>query len=303
MDQLLFDDIIEYPDSTSEEKYNSLIGLDDIKNRLVKETTILLNPSLLTNWSTQKYGKIIPVLDLFNRRNSLFIFAGDVGTGKTTLAESFGDYLSRMNNMPISLYSLSLSTRGFGKVGDISRLVLQAFSNIKTDAKQLITSSGSFTGACIFLIDEADSLVQSRDSNQMQHEDRAGVNSFIQGLDSFTKYRYPIVTIICTNRLSTIDPAVRRRSADTFEFNRPDHTQRMALFRSYLSDLNLREEDFQTLITLTDRTEQRSYGYSYSDIIQKILPQIVMDSFPNDVISMEKILHILEKIPPTPPIN
>jgi AAA+ superfamily predicted ATPase len=67
-------------------------------------------------------------------------------------------------------------------------------------------------GAVILLVDEADALAQSREAAQMRHEDRAGVNAFIRGVDRIGN-GLPAAVIMCTNRLSALDPAVRRRAA------------------------------------------------------------------------------------------
>lgn len=302
MDQLLFDDIIEFPNSESEQKYASLIGLDDIKNRLQKESEILLNPMLLADWSLKRYGKVIPLVKLFDNRHSLFIFAGDIGTGKTTLAETFGDHLARLNNLSIALFSLSLNARGTGAPGEMTRLIYKAFQEIKLHTEQLRNPNGSYASSCILLIDEADALAQSRDMERMQHEDRAGVNGLIQGIDSIAKARLPVVIVMCTNRLSAIDPAVRRRAAAIFEFNRPGEDLRFRLFTNYLQGTGISEEDLHTLARLTGENDQRNYPYTYSDIIQKLLPALILDTYPSEDITKDRIVHLIESIPPTPPI-
>lgn len=65
----------------------------------------------------------------------------------------------------------------------------------------------------ILLVDEADALAQSRESDQMCHEDRAGVNAFIRDIDRFANGGLPAVVLMRTNRLNALDPAVRRRAA------------------------------------------------------------------------------------------
>ena len=68
----------------------------------------------------------------------------------------------------------------------------------------------------------------------MHHEDRAGVNAFIRGVDRLAEKRLPAAVILCTNRLSAIDPAVQRRAADIFEFRRPNDAQRRAVLEAPL---------------------------------------------------------------------
>ncbi len=132
----LFEEIIELPSPEEEKRYSELVGLDDIKTTLNKEASILLNPELLSKWSKKNYKKEIKLLDFFRNRFHFFIFAGDIGTGKTTLAESFGDRISREEKMPLYLYRLSLKTRGTGAVGEMTRLISGAFEEVKKLLKE-----------------------------------------------------------------------------------------------------------------------------------------------------------------------
>jgi SpoVK/Ycf46/Vps4 family AAA+-type ATPase len=273
--------------------------LDDIKNSLIKESEVLLYPKTLDEWSKKKYGKIIELTKIFKNRYPLFIFAGDVGVGKTTLAETFGDYLARKNKSNVVFYKLSLNTRGSGVVGEMTKLISLAFEEIKTN-----TSANKKTNsASILLIDEVDSIAQSRELSQMHHEDRAGVNALIRGIDSLSKANLPIITIMCTNRLGAIDPAIKRRAVSIFEFGRPSREQRLNLFNKYLDGLGLRDEDFQAIANLTGENEKRTYGYTFSDITQKILPAILLNSYPDVLIDFDVIVKTINSISPTLPFN
>lgn len=297
----LFENIIEFPNANFEEIYEGLVGLNEVKSRLLKESEILLNPNALKEWSEKKHGKIIPLIKIFENRHALFIFAGDVGTGKTTLAETFGDNLARKNKKNITLFRLSLNTRGTGTVGEMTRLISQAFTEIKEYAEQLKLNNGKYNSALILLIDEADALAQSRELVQMHHEDRAGVNALIRGIDMITQAHLPIITVMCTNRLGAIDPAVRRRAAGIFEFCRPSEIQRFTLFQNLLSDTGINEDEFQQLAKLTGENTQRNYGYTYSDITQNLLPALILDAYPDKEISISRIMALLQEIKPTPP--
>jgi SpoVK/Ycf46/Vps4 family AAA+-type ATPase len=100
---------------------------------------------------------------------------GDVGTGKTALAESVGDSVARQEHIDVTLYPLSLATRGSGKVGEITQLLSAAFDAVLRAAEKLRRPGGKAAGGIIFLVDEADAVTQSREAAQMHHEDRAGV--------------------------------------------------------------------------------------------------------------------------------
>lgn len=303
VDQRVFENIIQFPDAEAARKYESLVGLDDIKNRLLKESKIMLFPTLLAEWSVKKFHKVIPLVKLFDSRHSLFILTGDTGTGKTTLAETFGDAVARENRISIGLFSISLSTRGNGGAGEMTRYMSNAFQQIRSYTEQLKTPTGAYSSACILVIDEADALAQSREYDGMQHEDRAAVDGFIQGIDSIAKARLPVITVMCTNRYAVIDQAVKRRAAATFLFRRPDEEQRIRIFRQYLADTGLTEEDIRMLAGKTGTDPSRSYGYTYSDIIQKVLPALVLESFPSSEITAAGVVHLIDTIPPTPPMR
>ncbi|OGG01395.1 hypothetical protein A2Z33_02535 [Candidatus Gottesmanbacteria bacterium RBG_16_52_11] len=303
MEQMLFDDIIQFPDEESQRRYNSLVGLDDLKARLNKESEILLNPQSLAKWSQEKHGSVLPIISLFHSRHPFFIFCGDVGTGKTTLAETFGDHLAREKNLRLTLFSLSLNARGSGNAGEMTNFIATAFHHIKKFTSQFLSTDGTYASGCILLIDEADALAESRDTERMEHEDRAGVNSLIQGLDSMKRDHLPVLIVMCTNRLGTIDPAVRRRAAAIFQFRRPNETQRYALLKTYLSGTGIEDADLQLIAKLTGENKQRSYGYTFSDLTQNLLPALVFETYPNDMITKDIVFRLTEKIVPTPPLN
>ncbi|MGO8656634.1 AAA family ATPase, partial [Rhizobium ruizarguesonis] len=89
----------------------------------------------------------------------------------------------------------------------------------------------------MFLVDEVDAVTQRRESAQMHHEDRAGGNAFIRGIDRLAERQLPVAVVLCTNRLTAIDPAVLRRAAEIFDFDRPGDVQRRAVIEGPLTEL------------------------------------------------------------------
>ncbi|HEY5442236.1 MAG TPA: ATPase, partial [Candidatus Saccharimonadales bacterium] len=85
----LFEAVIEYPNDWSGKEYDALVGLDDTKESLNEEAGLMLNPELISQWSKKLYNRDIALTSVFRTRPPLFLFSGDVGTGKTALAESF----------------------------------------------------------------------------------------------------------------------------------------------------------------------------------------------------------------------
>ncbi len=111
-----FHPVIELPEPVREARYRRLVGLDEIKARLRREAVLLADPDRLERWAREHHGGDVAALELFADRAPLFVFAGDVGSGKTALAESFGCDLADWMNLPVFLYRLKLSARGSGLV-------------------------------------------------------------------------------------------------------------------------------------------------------------------------------------------
>lgn len=299
----ILEEVKEFPDSDARRRFGSLVGLDDAKERLLKESQLILNPDALAEWSKTHHGAHLPLIDTFRDRPGLFLFAGDVGTGKTALAESFGDAVARTNDITVTMYSLSLTARGTGAVGEMTSLLSSAFDEVRNAARKAVSTRGKVTGAVILLIDEADAIAQSRELAQMHHEDRAGVNAVIRGVDDLAGGRLPALVVMCTNRLDAIDPALRRRAAATFEFGRPTEEQRAAVLRASLAETGITEPQILALAKATGPTKPLKYGFTFSDLTQRYIPSLVFDAFPHKPITFERAREILAKTPPTPPFT
>jgi predicted ATPase len=119
----LFEQVLEYPDPAAKERLAGLVGIDEIKQRVVTEATLLLDDQILEQWSTRHHGGMTRAAAEVTQRTPLLVFAGDVGTGKTELAESFCDAIARTMMVDVTLYPLSLSARGKGAVGEMTSLL------------------------------------------------------------------------------------------------------------------------------------------------------------------------------------
>lgn len=292
-------EVHEYPDDELQAQYDELVGLDKIKEHLDREASLMLSPDSASEWSQKQYHKDIPLLKVLSRRPPLFLFAGDVGTGKTALAESFPDKIARAFGLTIYLYKLSLNVRGAGAVGQMTSLLGEAFKIVREEAEKRQDGKS----AVILLIDEADALAQSRETDQMHHEDRAGVNALIRGIDSITKSLTPVLVIMSTNRPASIDPAIRRRSASSFDFTRPNTEDMVKLLTAYLNGTDVSTEQISELATLCVPYSGLGYGYTYSDITQKILPAVLLRAMPDAKVTFDNIKAIIEATPPTAPFN
>jgi len=297
----LFEDVLNFPDPDYQRRYEALVGLDNVKERLEKEAEALLRPDLLEKWSEDLHDTRIPALDLLFRRPPLFIFAGDVGTGKTELAMTFGDRLARSARLSVELFPLSLRARGSGAVGEMTRLISDAFRHLRTNGPKAPGNNKKPTRAAILLVDEADALAQSRELVQMHHEDRAGVNALIRGIDDIANAKLSCLIIMCSNRLSAIDPAVKRRAAAIFEFVRPTFEFRKKVLTDQLEGAGLSVKDIDAVATALGETDGRKYVYTFSDITQRFIPSLVLAAYPLSKITRDLAMRVLKETKPTPP--
>ena len=297
----LFDRRLDYPDLGAAKRLKLLVGVDQTKDSLTKTLGVLVNPQGPQTWATKHHhGKADALLSYVGRRPPLVIFAGDVGTGKTELAESIGDAVARQEDIAITLYPLSLATRGSGRVGEMTQLLSEAFDAVAGHARQLKGKGHKAHGAVILFVDEGDALTQSRENAQMHHEDRAGVNAFIRGVDRLAEEHLPAVVILSTNRLGSIDPAVQRRAADIVIFGRPNDEQRRAVLQAPLEEIGFSPKEISEMVKLTGPPKAGAPGYTFSDLTQRLLPSLFMDAYPSRPITFTRALQVAAGIAPTP---
>lgn len=299
----LFDRRLSFPDLGASRRFAALVGIDDAKAQVVRALGILVNPEGLHKWSKRFHPDSPLLLGFVERRPPLIIFAGDVGTGKTELATTVGDPVARQESIDVTLLPLSLSTRGSGKVGEMTKLLSAAFDETFKAAHKLKRHGSKTGGAVILLVDEADAIVQNRESSQMHHEDRAGVNAFIRGVDRLAEQQLPAAVILCTNRLSAIDPAVQRRAAATYIFERPTPEQRLSILKLPLSEVGFTKQQVDEIVDLTGPKQGCEYGFTYSDLTQRLMPSLVLDAYPDSPIVFKRALEVVAKIRPTAPFR
>jgi SpoVK/Ycf46/Vps4 family AAA+-type ATPase len=299
----LFERRISFPDFEAQERLGRLIGLDNQLSRLSKMLGLLINSKGLEKWVNKHHPGADRLVSMILRRPPLIILAGDVGSGKSELAETIGDAVARQEDIDVSLLPLSLSTRGQGRVGEMTQLISAAFEFTVSEAQKLKSSNGNARGGVILLIDEADALAQSRETAQMHHEDRAGVNAFIRGIDRLAKGELPAAVIMCTNRVNALDPAIKRRAADILTFSRPDDNQRAAVLNGPLAQLGFSADQIKHFVKATGSIGERDYGFTFSDLTQRLIPAIVLDAYPTQAINPKRAFEVTKTIIPTPPFK
>lgn len=299
----VFERRIAYPDPDARDRLARLVGLDDQKKRLAKILGLLVHPTGLHVWAKEHHPGSDQLLALVLRRPPLVVLAGDVGSGKTELAETIGDAVARQEKIDITLFPLSLAARGKGLVGDMTQQLSAGFDHAIAEARKLKAASSKARGAVILLVDEADAIAQSREEAQMHHEDRAGVNAFIRGIDRIASSGLPCAVILCTNRPNALDPAVRRRAADILSFTRPDNLQRYAVLSGPLEALGFSKAEIESMVAATGPHAPRDYGMTFSDLTQRLLPVVVLDAYPDRAVTPSRALELARLLLPTAPFK
>ena len=93
--QSLFERPMTLPDPDAQGRLARLVGMDDKIKRLANVLGVLINPAGLRKWQDQHHADAGNLLDAVIRRPPLVVLSGDVGSGKTELAETIGDKVAR----------------------------------------------------------------------------------------------------------------------------------------------------------------------------------------------------------------
>jgi len=291
-----------YPNDSARAWYERLVGLDEHKKRLLVELEMLLYPERLVSWSKRHHKDVLRIIDVNANRVPLILLLGDVGTGKTALAETIGDALARRLGGDTRVHMLKINTqvRGTGQVGEMSDLIAQAFARAEQHARR-------FSGdPVLLLVDEADALAARRDTQQMHHEDKAGLDTVLQQLDNLRLEQLPLAALFITNRPEALDPAIRRRAALMLRFERPDDEVRRLLFESSLPELGLRKADVGELVHLTGPKEGKNHGlpFTSSDITDRLLPGALRAAFMADQpLAYRHLRNEASELSATPPMG
>jgi AAA+ superfamily predicted ATPase len=286
-----------YPNMDARSWYDRLVGLDNHKRDLLLELELLLYPDRMAEWSRKHHGAQLEACEIMASRAPLILLEGDVGCGKTVLAETVGDPLAEQTDSRVHLLKVNTQVRGTGMVGEMTELIVQAFTQAEAYA------DSHHGEPVLLLIDEADALAAKRTDQNMHHEDKAGLNTLLQRIDSLRLSRRRIAVIFITNRPDALDPAVRRRSAIRLTFGRPDDDARAELFRRSLPELSLPSKTISELVTLTGRDAQKKYDATFtaSDVTDRLIPAALRDAYAaNRSLVAEDLLRHARVMVPTP---
>lgn len=279
----IFDSETMIPDAALAKREKSLLGFDARYASVRDQLRLLLSGGELSEWSRRHYGNMLPICERVADQYPLVIFHGDVGTGKTAMAECIANKLMTDARAEESmLFRLSNRVRGSGKVGEMGTLLTDAFQHV-------VTAAGKSRRA-VLVIDEADSLAASRTQDHSHHEDKVAVNTLIQSIDDLRRYGGRIAVILCTNRLSAVDPALVRRAAIVQKFERPSEIERSELLQMDLAGLGLKGEQIAKLVTASGPSKDGAPGWTFSDFRTRFYPSAIAMAFPAGPLSFEHLM-------------
>lgn len=280
----IFDSEIPLPSEVLAKREKTLLGFDTRYAHVHDQLRLLLNVGGLGEWNRKHHNGKLVICDLVAEQYPLVIFHGDVGTGKTAMAECIANKLVvEARSEDSILFKLSNRVRGSGMVGEMGTLIAEAF-------RKVVQSAGKSRRA-ILIIDEGDSLGASRAQDHSHHEDKVAVNSLIQGVDDLRQYGGRIVVILCTNRLSALDAALRRRAAIIEEFKRPSAEERRQLLQMDLAGLGLLETQIAELVAATGARNNHP-SWTYSDIRTRLYPAALAKAYPQEPLSFEHLKSV-----------
>lgn len=291
----IFESELPLPNQALSAKEKTLLGFDERYANVRDRIRLLLSANEIAAWNKRFHSGQLQLAVLANEQYPLVIFHGDVGTGKTAMAECIANRLVGESGADDSiLFKLSNRVRGGGKVGEMSTLIAEAF--------QKISSSAGKNRRAVLIIDEGDSLGAARSQQHSHHEDKVAVNTLIQGIDDLRRHGGRIVTFLCTNRLSVLDPALQRRAAIVQEFRRPDEKQRKALLDMDLVGLKLSPAQISELVKLTGAHDKRPI-WTYSDVRTRWYPAALARAFPARALQFEDLLETARELVPSPVVE
>lgn len=288
----IFDSETPLPSDALAKRQKTLLGFDTRYARVHDQLRLLLNVGELDAWNREHHGGKLAICDLVAEQYPLVIFHGDIGTGKTVVAECIANRLvAEARSEDSILFKLSNRVRGSGMVGEMGTLIAEAF-------RKVIQSAGKHRRA-ILVIDEGDSLGASRAQHHSHHEDKVAVNTLIQGIDDLRQYGGRIVVFLCTNRLSALDAALRRRAAIIEEFRRPSDEERHQLFMMDLAGLALTPAQIAQLVEAT-AARQGQPGWTYSDIRTRLYPAALAKAYPKEPLRFDHLRTVVTSLQASP---
>lgn len=159
------------------------------------------------------------------------ILTGPPGTGKTFIAKALA------NKGKVYFMCPKLSDLKGQYVGQSAPKIKALFEEARQNEPTLI------------FLDEIDTLFPLRDSNDGDSYTKDITNEFLQQLDGVDTGTQKIFIVAATNRIESIDPAVRSRLGKAITIDLPGEEEREVLFKSLLKKNGLDDGFWKNLST------------------------------------------------------
>lgn len=270
-------------------QYDSLVGIEDQKEELQSSLRMILNPMEFKDWIKKHDHAKSTFLNNFSKISPLILLSGDVGCGKSELANSCASALAKKLNSKVLVFSTPSDLRGRGKVGEISARITTVFN-------QLVERGGD--EPTILILDEADDVASSREEDQQHREDRAGVNALIKELDNLERKKRKVAVLFITNRSKAMDPAILRRAAVEIKFDRPDEKALKKVVQQIAEGLEFTNSQKEQLLKACLK---KDIQFTYSDLYRKVVKQAIINCWKADIpFNFESLLESIQKTNPSP---
>jgi len=282
-----------HPNKEIARRYQQLQGLELHQSQLLRNLHLFFDPAILNRWQKEHHPNGISFLNNGSRFSPLILLSGDVGCGKTELAQTVGTPLTEvLGGKTVVTFETPSDIRGKGHVGELSSRITAAFSYAKGNLRQGQVG--------ILIIDEADDLATSRDQNAAHHEDRAGVDVLIKEIDRIEREEIPLAIMMITNRFKALDPAIVRRASIQLEFVRPNSETIKKLLEAAFEGLGFSDKEINKVCKVC---AEKSVPFTYSDLTKR-MPRICLSKALdlNEPITSELIIQEIIRMNPSPPI-
>lgn len=149
------------------------------------------------------------------------LFKGKPGTGKTFMA----NVLAKTSKA--SFLKIDISSSGSSFIHQTSKNIQEIFNEARRRAKQGLK--------VIIFIDEADSVLQSREAmqNSLNQEHTEVVTTLLKNISGIRSPYEKKILVVCSTNHDNLDPAFKSRVAKTFIFNNPTYEDRLDLMEFY----------------------------------------------------------------------